>query len=720
MIEYEKRKEGLLLMTIQKNITIKKIICFLSTAILLVSWLTSSLTAYASSEQPLRDISDSAVTTLTVTPEQINDGGNVKVRVEFDEERENIQSGDIITVSWPTQGEAYFNGYIKNIPLNIQGKYVGDAVITNDQATITFNESINNLDDVKGWLEFELQGRNLTDTSREDTKTVTITSGGVYADVKITKPEAGTNSVFYYKTGDMLPNDTEHVRWFLQINNDKKYVEKPIHILDSIQGGQELDPNSFDITVEGQHPNHFKGSNAIEEFKNTFSGATISYSGNEITVDIPESWASLNFFSIQYRTKITNPNQGWFVNKTKAWFKEYGKSEVSGESFDYSVKNINADAGITGTIKGELKIIKKLKEKDIPIEGVNFILKRTDGLPIQEGKTELVLKTDSNGVANIKGLPVGEYLVKEAGAPEWIAYDPINSPEMTFTVSDEDTEGKVWNVENELKKTSIPVEKSWIGHAGEQVEIKLLADGTEVDNVILNVKNGWKHVFTDKPEYDVNTKQKIVYTVSETHIDGYESKITDFRNNPNTLGEAGNLQGGFKVENYEKPDLAIKKEVTGESGDKTKQFTFDILLKQYDEKKLAPINGEFKGILSTIDNPQGEETKITFVDGKATISLSHGQQIVLKDLPYGTKYEVTEREANTDNYITTYDSKRTTSATGELKSDKQIKVENNKEFVPATGISNTTEYDSLIGSIVGILGLFVAAMFLYSHKVWKR
>ena len=178
---------------------------------------------------------------------------------------------------------------------------------------------------------------------------------------------SGSEGVFYYKTGNMNPNDTTHIQWFLQINTEKKYVDKQIYISDSIQGGQKLDTNSFEITVEGQQPNYFRGENAIRDFENSFPGASISCNGNEITVVIPESWASLNFFSIHYQTMITEPNQKEFVNNTKAWFKEYGKPEVSGEDFNHIVQNINADAGILGTIKGELKIIKKLKESGVGI-----------------------------------------------------------------------------------------------------------------------------------------------------------------------------------------------------------------------------------------------------------------------------------------------------------------------------------------------------------------
>lgn len=42
-----------------------------------------------------------------------------------------------------------------------------------------------------------------------------MTSGDKTATVNVTKPASGSSSsVFYYKTGDMLPEDTKHIRWF--------------------------------------------------------------------------------------------------------------------------------------------------------------------------------------------------------------------------------------------------------------------------------------------------------------------------------------------------------------------------------------------------------------------------------------------------------------------------------------------------------------------------
>ncbi len=52
------------------------------------------------------------------------------------------------------------------------------------------------------------------------------------------------------------------------------------------------------------------------------------------------------------------------------------------------------------------------------------------------------------GLQNVKGLSVGKYMVKEIYAPDWIDFDPLNSPVLTFEIKESDTEGVVLNIEN--------------------------------------------------------------------------------------------------------------------------------------------------------------------------------------------------------------------------------------------------------------------------------
>lgn len=450
--------------------TKKQICAMLLSGIILILTFVSNNIVFANDRS--RDISATNVTSLTVSPSNIEDGGNVRVDVTFDDTRGKIKQGDIISISWTSSGEAYLQGYANRFPLKISGQHVGDVVITRDGTTITFNEKINNLDDVSGSVYFEVQGRNVTGTAEEDTKSVSVWSGTKRADIAIHKPETGTSSVFYYKTGDMLPDDINHIRWFLNINNEKAYADEDVYIEDSIQGGQELDPDSFEILVYGYNAGDFSGENAINDFQNRFPGSSITYNTRENTINvrIPQEYVSLNCFSIMYRTKVTNPNQEYFENKTKAWYKENGKQAVHGGSFDYSVKNIHSGGNITGTVKGELKIFKVLKDSTTPIEGVKFLVEREDGGIIKDNLKKLELTTDVNGIANVKGLSVGKYMVKEIYAPDWIDFDPLNSPVLTFEIKESDTEGVVLNIENTPVLTELLISKVVKGEAGDKTK----------------------------------------------------------------------------------------------------------------------------------------------------------------------------------------------------------------------------------------------------------
>nr|WP_236873043.1 Cna B-type domain-containing protein [Clostridioides difficile] len=258
--------------------------------------------------------------------------------------------------------------------------------------------------------------------------------------------------------------------------------------------------------------------------------------------------------------------------------------------------------------------------------------------------------------------------------------------------------GKFKDNQKPVEKISISVEKKWVGKEKESVTINLLADGTKVKSEVLNADNNWKFTFTELDKY--KDGNEIVYTVSEEEIAGYDTKIT------------GNMADGFKVVNYEKPDLTISKKVTGEAGDKTKQFTFEILLKTKGSgADYNTVNGSFDYIGSIVDGQQGVskpvDGKLNFTDGKASIMLSHGQQITIKDLPYNIMYEVIEKEANTDNYVTTYNGENQSFATGELKQDIEVQIVNNKEFVPPTGISTTTDQGMIALVKIAVIGILM-------------
>ncbi|MGT2680528.1 collagen binding domain-containing protein [Streptococcus ratti] len=296
------------------------------------------------------DVSNN-VSSLTVSPTQINDGGKTTVRFEFDEHAQKIKSGDTITVNWDNSGTVKGSGYVKTVRLEVRGTYVGDLQVTTDKAVVTFNDAINDLDNVTGWGEFEIEGRNFTNTTEENTGSFKVISGGKTAEVSVVKSASGTTGVFYYKTGDMQTDDTDHVRWFLNINNERVYVDEEARVDDDIQSGQTLDADSFEITVTDYNGNvtSYSGQSGINQLANE-KGAIISADSatGKISVYIPKDSAQLTSYSIMYLTKVDNLKQKTFENHSKAWYKENNKEAVHGKEFNHSVANVNAAGGVDG------------------------------------------------------------------------------------------------------------------------------------------------------------------------------------------------------------------------------------------------------------------------------------------------------------------------------------------------------------------------------------
>lgn len=123
-----------------------------------------------------------------------------------------------------------------------------------------------------------------------------------------------------------------------------------------------------------------------------------------------------------------------------------------------------------------------------------------------------------------------------------------------------------------------------------------------------------------------------------------------------------------------KHKLTIRKEVTGDIGDKGKYFRFKLSLK---DSKGQPI--------SSVKADDGLE--LVYKDGVYNFNLKHDQYVSLVDLPQGYSYEITEEDA--EGYQVTVDDQPSPDAKAvgtDIKADKEVKFVNHKELVPATGV----------------------------------
>ena len=295
------------------------------------------------------DVSNN-ISSLTVSSSEITDGGQTTVKFTFDEHAQKIKGGDTLEVTWPSSGTLHGTGFKKTIKLTIEGKYVGDMVITDGSAKVTFNDGITGLENVRGWGEFEIEGHNDTATDKEHVGKFTIVSGDKSVDLNVKKMATGENHApFYLKAGDMHADDPEHILWTLTINAMNLEVDGDVRVEDEVQGGHKLVTDSFSITTTGMKPGYYGGDTAIEDFKAAFPGSTFTVDASgKITITIPKDQINKTGVLIFYRTEVENDAQKEFKNNTKVWYQVKGETAVVAKEVNASVANINANGGVDG------------------------------------------------------------------------------------------------------------------------------------------------------------------------------------------------------------------------------------------------------------------------------------------------------------------------------------------------------------------------------------
>ena len=215
---------------------------------------------------------------------------------------------------------------------------------------------------------------------------------------------------------------------------------------------------------------------------------------------------------------------------------------------------------------------------------------------------------------------------------------------------------------------------------------------------------------------DGNAYEGVAYTTEQKYFDVYVTSDDDGnlevssylfadKNNLKSKGE-GVFTNDYSSHHDTLKDLTVKKEVTGNQGNRNKDFKFTI----------------------KVDGAAGEQYYVTFSDGKAPTTLVSGEAktITLKDnetakifgLSETDEYTVTEASYADDGYTTTIDNEEKLTATGTIKKDtearttaangdKNITVVNDKTTNSPTGIFlHVAPYIALIGAAIASSLLF--------------
>ena len=309
--------------------------------------------------------------------------------------------------------------------------------------------------------------------------------------------------------------------------------------LDKYKNGKEIVYTIKEAKVEG-YESKIEG--------NAKDGFVITNKNVEKTeVPVEKKWLGKALKEVEVKLLANGKEvQNAKLNEANSWkhtFKDLPVYDENGKEITYTVKEV-AIEGYESKIEGNAKdgfVItnKNLAKTEVPVEkkwlgkAVNEIEVKllANGKEVQSAK----LNEGNSWKHTFKDLPV---------------YDE-NGKEIEYTVKEVAIEGYESKIEGNAKdgfvitnrnveKTEIPVEKKWIGKVLKEIEVQLLANGKEIQNVKLNEGNSWKHTFKDLPKYDDNGKE-ITYTVKETKVEGYESKIE------------GNAKDGFVITNKEIP-----------------------------------------------------------------------------------------------------------------------------------------------------------------------
>ncbi|CAK7024457.1 MAG: hypothetical protein PEPC_01034 [Peptostreptococcus russellii] len=240
------------------------------------------------------------------------------------------------------------------------------------------------------------------------------------------------------------------------------------------------------------------------------------------------------------------------LNDKNSWKHIFKKlpavDKETNKEINYTVKEKKVDGYESKIEKSKTGfVITNMEEKEIEVEKVwqGKAKEEVEVSLLADGKeVDKISLNDKNSWKHIfKNLP---------------AIDKETNKEINYTVKEKKIEGYeskieksktgfvITNTENKSPKLKeIPVEKVWVGTPKDEIEVSLLADGKEVEKVILNKENNWKYIFKDLSSLDKETGKEIIYSVKEKIIEGYESSIS----------EKGN---GFVITNTEKESPKLK------------------------------------------------------------------------------------------------------------------------------------------------------------------
>ncbi|GAB6474333.1 Cna B-type domain-containing protein [Bacillus mobilis] len=500
------------------------------------------------------------VDSFVIEKTTLNYGEQTSIRVEFSEKPgKEMKSGDTLTLALPPE----LKGFSGTIALKDEsGRVFGTCQINGNNVVCTFNDTVEKLENIRGKFNFTVQATNVEAGKTKDVQT-NLGTNLEKQTVSITHPKGDGKEpgIFFYKSGDIQPDKSNEVRWFLNINLKKQHLHDNIVLKDTLQEGQTLNTGSFYITINNRE------YLSLEQFQQRGYGYIKFTSDNSFEVVVYRHMGSANSFTVAYTSTITESGKKleFLQNDYKLDYQILYEKPTS-ESNSVKVKNISFGGEAEGDLpaKGTLQIVKHIEgnEGEV-IPGVSFKLFTESGQQIGDSYT-----TNQDGIVEAPNLAPGNYYVQEIAAPNYVEFDP--KAKISFTIKRDAVNGIKLMIPNKLKTTSVTGTKTWEGDKvndrPKTIKVDLLQNGKVIATKEVTSANGWKYEFEKLPAVD-NEGKAYTYEIKEQPVSGYQSKVNGYDITNIKIQEATETEEQMKeetLEEWEAPSEPQEPNVTEE------------------------------------------------------------------------------------------------------------------------------------------------------------
>lgn len=272
----------------------------------------------------------------------------------------------------------------------------------------------------------------------------------------------------------------------------------------------------------------------------------------------------------------------------------------------------------------------------------------------------------------------------------------------------------------ETDHTSITFAKevAGTGAPGETYQFKLQKEGQDVSGCTGSVTGAGDVTIPLPAIDDIGSEPGVVEydlvetdnaTAGMTYATGYKVKVWLYRDDTNggalyrvaKLYNGSNEKATAVTNTYSAGTLAVDKKVTGNMGDRSKDFNVTVTF-------TAPEGKTVRSTISYTDNGEGKTIAPEAWSGNtasASITLKHDETVTFTNIPYGVKYKVVETDYSRDGYETRYSVVNVNTDGAVVDSiDETVTITNNKGVAVDTGIAlDSLPYVLLLAvSVVGM------------------